>query len=146
MTNNGNFSICTDKSKLDIDYIHGVLSKMYWSENIPKETVQRSINGSFCFAVYDEEKQIGFARVITDCSTFGYLGDVFIDEAYRGRGLGKWLIQTILAHPDLQGLRRWLLATRDAHSLYASVGFTKLTNPERFMQIHQPAIYKATGY
>ncbi|HEX2630349.1 MAG TPA: GNAT family N-acetyltransferase [Chitinophagaceae bacterium] len=142
MITNGNYSISTDKSKLDVDYIHSVLSKMYWSENIPRETVQRCIDGSFCFAVYDGEKQIGFARVITDLTTFGYLADVFIDESYRGKGLGKWLVQTILEHSDMQGFRRWLLATRDAHSLYAGFGFTELKNPERFMQIHNPAIYK----
>lgn len=141
MTNNGNFSIITNKSKFDIDYIHSVLSKMYWSQNVPKETVQRSIDGSFCFAVYDGEKQIGFARVVTDFTTFGYLADVFIDETYRGKGLGKWLVQTIMEHPDLQGFRRWLLATRDAHSLYAGFGFTALTNPDRFMQIHNPNVY-----
>jgi GNAT superfamily N-acetyltransferase len=142
MITNGNYSISTDKSKLDVDYIHSVLSKMYWSENIPRETVQRCIDGSFCFAVYDGEKQIGFARAITDLTTFGYLADVFIDESYRGKGLGKWLVQTILEHSDMQGFRRWLLATRDAHSLYAGFGFTELKNPERFMQIHNPAIYK----
>jgi GNAT superfamily N-acetyltransferase len=141
MTTNGNFTISTDKSKLDIDYIHGFLSTIYWAKNIPKEIVQRSIDGSFCFGVYDGEKQIGFARLVTDYATFGYLGDVFIDESYRGKGLGKWLVQTILDYPELQGLRRWLLATRDAHSLYAGVGFTALTNPERFMHIHKPDIY-----
>src|ERR1700712_302077 len=90
-----------------------------WAENIPVEVVQRSIDGAVCFGVYDEGEQIGFARVITDKATFGYLADVFIDERYRGLGLSKWLMETIMSHPELQGFRNWQLATRDAHTLYA---------------------------
>ena len=137
-----NFSISTDKSKLDIAVIHDFLSRSYWSENIPVETVQKSIEGSMCFGVYDNGRQIGFARMVTDNATFAYLADVFIIEEYRGRGLSKWLVDLILSHPDLQGLRRILLATRDAHKLYKQFGFTLLNNPDRYMQIHNPDIYK----
>ncbi len=144
-----NFSISTDKLKLDLSVIHNFLSHSYWSENIPFETMQKSIEGSMCFGVYDNGnqalpvgRQIGFARMVTDNATFGYLADVFIIEEYRGMGLSKWLMEFILSHPDLQGLRRILLATRDAHSLYKQFGFTPLSNPERFMHIHNPDIYK----
>ena len=144
-----NFSISTDKLKLDLPVIHNFLSHTYWSENISFETVQKSIEGSMCFGVYDNGnqalpagKQVGFARMVTDNATFAYLADVFIIEEYRGRGLSKWLMEFILAHPDLQGLRRILLATKDAHSLYKQFGFMPLNNPERFMHIHNPDIYK----
>jgi N-acetylglutamate synthase-like GNAT family acetyltransferase len=137
-----NFSISIDKSKLDISVIHNFLSGSYWSENIPVETVQKCIEGSMCFGVYDNNRQVGFARMITDNSTFAYLADVFIIEEYRGRGLSKWLVEFILSHPDLQGLRRILLATKDAHNLYKQFGFTPINNPDRFMQIHNPDIYK----
>ena len=135
------FSINTDKSKLDMTYIHGFLSKSYWAENIPLEVVQRSIDGALCFGIY-HDKQIGFARVITDEATFAYLADVFIDEDYRGKGLSKWLMETILSYPSLQGLRRFMLATRDAHGLYRQFGFTELTFVDRWMQIHWPDVYK----
>jgi len=137
-----NYSISTDKSKLDIIMIHDFLSHSYWAENIPVETVQRSIEGSRCFAVFDGEKQIGFARMITDKATFAYLADVFIIEAYRGRGLSKWLMEVIMTYSELQGLRRILLATRDAHELYKQFGFSPLTHTDRWMQIHNPDIYK----
>jgi GNAT superfamily N-acetyltransferase len=137
-----NYSISTDKSKLDIIMIHDFLSHSYWAENIPVETVQRSIEGSLCFAVFDGEKQIGFARMITDKATFAYLADVFIIEAYRGRGLSKWLMEVIMTYSELQGLRRILLATRDAHELYKQFGFSPLTHTDRWMQIHNPDIYK----
>jgi N-acetylglutamate synthase-like GNAT family acetyltransferase len=136
------YSISTDKKKLDIPFIHKFLGESYWAENIPLETVQKSIEGSMCFAVYENNRQIGFARVVTDGATFGYLADVFIDAAYRGRGLSKWLMQTIMEHPDLQGFRSWQLATRDAHGLYAQFGFKILDNPERIMRKVVPDIYK----
>lgn len=128
-----NYFISTDKEKLDIPYIHRFLATSYWAEQIPIETVRKSIEGSGCFGVYEGNRQVGFARVITDKATFGYLADVFIDEAYRGRGLSKWLIEVILSHPDLQGFRRWMLATKDAHGLYAQFGFSPIDNPGRFM-------------
>jgi GNAT superfamily N-acetyltransferase len=136
------YTISTDKEKLDIPYIHSFLSTSYWAEKIPFDVVRRSIEGSMCFGVYDGERQVGFARVITDKATFGYLADVFIDEQYRGRGLSKWLMTTIISHPDLQGLRRFMLATFDAHGLYAQFGFAQLGFPERFMNIHRPNLYK----
>ncbi len=138
----GEFRISTNDTEFDINYIHQFLSNSYWAENIPIETVKRSINGSLSFAVLIGNKQIGFARVITDQSTFAYLADVFIDETYRGKGLSKWLMEVILHHPSLQGLRRFMLATRDAHDLYAKFGFTPIAEPQRLMQIHNPDVYR----
>jgi GNAT superfamily N-acetyltransferase len=140
-----NFSISTDKNKLDLNYIHQFLTESYWAEGIPIEIVQRSVEGAMCFGVYDRENQIGFARVITDKATFGYLADVFIDPNYRGKGLSKWLMETIMNHPDLQGFRSWQLATRDAHGLYEKFGFKPLDNPERIMRKAVLDIYKANG-
>jgi len=140
-----NYSISTDKTKFDIKTIHGFLSHSYWAENIPVETVQRSIEGSLCFGVFDGEKQVGFARMITDKATFAYLADVFIVEAYRGRGLSKWLMEVIMTYSELQGLRRMMLATRDAHDLYKQFGFSPLTHTDRWLQIHNPDIYKKLG-
>ena len=136
------FSISTEKELLDIAYIHGFLSRSYWAEEIPLDVVQRSIQGSLCFGVYHNNRQIGFARVITDEATFAYLCDVFIDENFRGRGLSKWLMETIIAYPGLQGLRRFMLATRDAHGLYRQYGFTELTFTDRWMHKHRPDAYK----
>lgn len=136
------FCITTNKQKIDIDYVHQFLAQSYWAKNIPLSVVQQSVNGSLCFAVIYNEKTVGFARVITDEATFAYLADVFIDEQYRGRGLSKWLVQTILAYPSLQHLRRFMLATRDAHRLYSQFGFQPISHPERWMQIHNPDVYK----
>lgn len=133
-----NFIISTDKNKIDIDYVHDFLSNSYWSPGVPMETVKKAMNGSLCFGVYDSDKQIGYARVVTDTATFAYLADVFIDENYRGKGLGKWLVKVILAHPDLQGLRRIILATKDAHSLYVKFGFVQFATPERWMAFAPP--------
>jgi GNAT superfamily N-acetyltransferase len=138
------FSISTEKDKIDIPYVHRFLSNSYWAENIPLNVVQRSIDGSLCFGVYYQQAQIGFARVITDEATFAYLCDVFIDEAYRGQGLSKWLMETIMAYPSLQGLRRFMLATRDAHGLYRQFGFSELTFTDRWMHIHWPTVYMNT--
>lgn len=142
----GEYSISTDNGRLDIDVIHGYLSgESYWAKGIPVETVKRSIDNSLCFGVYHNNGQVGFARLVTDKATFAYLADVFIVEAHRGRGLSKWLVEVIHAHPDVQGLRRWMLGTRDAHGLYAQFGWTSL--PEellgRFMQRHDPDVYSA---
>jgi GNAT superfamily N-acetyltransferase len=139
-TTQNNFLISTDKSKLQIDAIHDYLSNhSYWAANIPLEIVERSIANSMAFGVYYQEentlKQVGFCRVVSDLSTFAYLGDVFILEEYRGKGLSKFLVETVLKHPDLQGLRRWILATLDAHGLYAQYGFEPLDKPQNFMQI-----------
>ncbi|HZG25164.1 MAG TPA: GNAT family N-acetyltransferase [Chitinophagaceae bacterium] len=140
------FSIDTDKSRLNLPYIHQYLSNSsYWAANVPWDVVERSVKGSLCFGVYHDTLQVGFARVITDFATFGYIADVFIDEAYRGRGLSKWLMEVILAHPELQGFRRLMLATRDAHGLYERFGFTILSFPDRWMQIHYPDRYKTNA-
>ena len=139
-----NFTITDDKSRLDLDVIHGYLTKSYWSPGIPRETVARGIEHAICFGVYDGDAQIGFARVITDQATFGYLADVFILESYRGRGLSKRLMASIMAHPELQGLRRFMLATRDAHGLYRQFGFAEPANPSVLMEIVRPDIYRRT--
>ena len=136
------FQVTTDPARLDIDFIHGYLVRSYWSEGIPREIVERSVANSLCFGVYEADKQVGFARVITDYTTFAYLADVFIIESHRGRGLSKFLMECILSDPRLQGLRRWTLATRDAHALYAQYGFKALAKPDRFMEIHNPDVYK----
>ncbi|MEO6252532.1 MAG: GNAT family N-acetyltransferase [Ferruginibacter sp.] len=132
------FMMSTDKKKLDIHFIQNYLcNESYWAKNIPPATVVTSIEGSLCFGlyVYDNENisQVGFARVITDHATFAYLADVFIIEKFRGNGLSKWMMKEIMDHPELQGLRRWLLATKDAHGLYAKFGFLPLDKPERIM-------------
>jgi GNAT superfamily N-acetyltransferase len=136
------FYISTEKEKMDIDLIHSFLTRSYWAEGISKEIVSRSIEGALCFGVFENEKQIGFARMITDKATFAYLADVFILEEYRGLGLSKWLMEVIMSYPDLQGLRRLMLATRDAHELYKKFGFTSLNNVDRWMHIHYPDVYK----
>ena len=139
----GRFLISTDRSKLDIDVIHSFLARSYWAEGIPRETVMRSIENSLCFGVYDNARQIGFARVISDFATYAYVADVFILEQYRERGLGKELMASIMAHPDLQGLRRWSLGTRDAQGLYAQFGFKPVVNTRSrtVMEIVDPEIY-----
>ena len=135
--------ISTDKTKLDVDYIHQVLSHSYWAKGIPVEVIRKSIEGSLCFGIYDHDNQVGFARVITDKATFAYLADVFVDQGYRHQGIAKTLMRSILAEPELQGLRRFMLATRDAHGLYRQFGFEPLTNPQYMMQIHKPDLYES---
>lgn len=136
------FTISTDPSRLDRETIHEFLAGSYWAKAIPREIVDRSIEGALCFGLYEKVRQIGFARVITDFATFAYLADVFVLESHRGRGLAAWLMESILAHPKLQGLRRWMLVTRDAHPLYRKVGFTALAHPERVMEMTFPGIYE----
>ncbi|MFY9226511.1 MAG: GNAT family N-acetyltransferase [Blastocatellia bacterium] len=138
-----NFLISTDKSKLDLPVIHAFLIDSYWATNIPMEIVKKSVENSLCFGVYDNGKQVGFARVISDYATFAYLADVFILPENRGKGLSKLLMQTIKTHPELQNLRRWMLATRDAHKLYEKFGFVRLTNPDPIMVISNPNIYQS---
>lgn len=137
------FRIDTDKAALDVALIHRVLASSYWSEQIPRSVVERAIEGSLCFGGYLEGRgQIAFGRAVTDGATFAYLADVFVLPEYRGQGYGKRLVAQIMAHPHLQGLRRWLLATRDAHALYAQFGFAPLAAPERMMEIHIPTLYR----
>ena len=138
----GDFVVSSDRTRIDLAMVHAFLTKAYWAEGITREVVRRSIQHSLCFGLYHHDKQIGFARVITDNATFGYLGDVFVLEEYRGRGLGKWLVGVVMAHPQLQGFRRWMLLTRDAHLLYKPVGFKALANPERWMERSDPGIYQ----
>lgn len=136
------FVVTTDPVRLDLHVVHKVLSESYWAKDVPREVVARSVRNSLCFGLFKDKGQVGFARVITDYATFAYLADVFILEPYRGRGLGKFLMECIMQHPMLQGLRRWTLATRDAHGLYAQFGFKPLANPDRFMELHNPDVYK----
>ena len=123
------------KEDMDVPMIHEFLTTSYWAKGIEKPTIERAIANSLCLGLFHNKKQIGFGRAITDRSTFAYLADVFILEEYRGRGLGKWLVDCFLEHEDLQGLRRWLLATLDAHDLYRQKGFVPLQEPQRFMEI-----------
>jgi GNAT superfamily N-acetyltransferase len=128
------YLISTDASMLDLEVVHGYLSRSYWAAGVPEDVVRRSIENSLCFGVYWGEEQAGFARVVTDRATFAYLADVFVLEEHRGQGIGKWLVEVILSHQDLQGLRRWMLATRDAHDLYRRYAFTELARPRIFME------------
>jgi GNAT superfamily N-acetyltransferase len=141
----GSLSISTDPRRLDVDAIHAYLTRSYWAAGIPRHLVEKSLAASLCFGLFDAERQIGLARVVTDRATFAYLCDVYVLEEYRGRGLGKWLMQAVVAHPDLQGLRRFVLLTRDAHGLYAQFGFTPLTTPERYMEIRRSGVYDTPG-
>ena len=135
------FEISTDKSRLDIAYIHDNLSRSYWAEGIPKERVMQAIEGAMCFGIYQGERQVGFARLITDQATFAYLADVFVDENLRCQGLGKMLMQHIMALEFMPQLRRIMLATRDAHGLYAQYGFSPIAIPDRWMEIARPGMY-----
>jgi GNAT superfamily N-acetyltransferase len=135
------YSISCDPDKLDLAMVHGFLSNSYWSLGLPMEVLGRAIEGSLCFGLYHGEAQVGFARVITDKATFAYLCDVFVLDAYRGRGLGHWLMEAVVSHPDLRGLRRFVLVTRDAHGLYEQFGFRPLARPEGYMEWYRPDIY-----
>ena len=136
------FIIDTDKSCLQFDVIQSFLiNDSYWAQSRTPAQTRIAIEHSICFGLYDGAKQIGFARVVSDQATFAYLGDVFVLKKYRGRGLSKWLMETIVAHPDLQGLRRWVLATRDAHGLYERYGFAPLVYPDRWMELTAPDAY-----
>jgi len=137
----GDLAVSTDPSRLDRSLIARFLAGSYWAKGIPQEVVDRSIEGSLCFGLYRGPKQLGFARVITDYATFAYLADVFVVETSRGEGLGVWMMEVIMRHPRLQNLRRWMLATRDAHRLYEKFGWRSLENPERIMEIVDPEIY-----
>ena len=134
--------IDTDREALDLELIHSFLVEVsYWARERTPEQTQTAIEHSICFGVYDGERQVAFARVVSDRATFAYLGDVFVIAEYQGRGIGKMLMEAIVAHPELQGLRRWVLATRDAHTLYEKYGFTPLKHPERWMELAAPNAY-----
>ena len=137
-THKDNFTISTDPARLDIDAICDFLTRAYWAAGRPRERTERAISNSLVFGLYDDGKQIGLARVVSDYAVFAYLCDVFIHEEYRAHGLGKWLIETAMSHPDLQGLRRWTLATRDAHELYRQFGWNDLQSPDKWMEILHP--------
>lgn len=136
------YDISCDPTRLDLDVIHGFLTTSYWSPGIPKATVKRAIDNSICFGVYKDAQQVGFARVITDKTSFAYLADVFVLEPHRGQGLSHQLMKVIQAHPDLQSLRRWLLVTRDMQALYSQHGFTPLAAPGNVMELHRPNVYQ----
>ena len=139
----GEFLISTDPARFDLDVIHNFLTNSYWAKGVPRETVARSIEHALCFGVYDGSgAQVAFARVMSDFATVAYIGDVFVLESHRGQGLGKWMMQSIVQHPALQGLRRWILTTRDAHGLYSQVGFTPVKFPERYMELQDPHVYE----
>ena len=135
------YEITNDVARLDVAAIHAFLSRSYWSPGVPKVIVERAIANSLCFGVLQGAEQVGFGRVVTDRATFAYLADVYILEAHRGEGLSRRLMEAVIAHPDLQGLRRMLLATKDAHALYAGYGFKSLAAPDRMMEILRPNVY-----
>ena len=139
-----NLIVTTDPGRQDVDAIHAFLTHAYWCEGIPRETVERAVKHSLCFGLFDDAAQVGLARVVTDSATFAYLCDVYVLESHRGHGLGKWLVECVMAHPQLQGLRRFNLATRDAHQLYARFGFQPLREPATQLERHKPDIYKTT--
>ena len=140
---NGEFEISTDPERVDRDATHAFLTNdSYWAAGVPRDVFDRSIEGSLVFGIYRGQEQVGFARVVSDRATFAWIGDVFVRDELRGHGLGKWLMQTIVTHPELQGLRRWMLATRDAHGLYKQSGFTELPDPTLFMTRHDPDVYR----
>jgi GNAT superfamily N-acetyltransferase len=142
---NGEFLVSTNRELLDLDVIHGFLTACYWSEGIAREVVARSMEHSLCFGVYAGDQQVGFARAITDFATYAYVADVFVLESSRGHGLGKWLMECIMQHPELQGLRRWNLVTRDAHGLYEKLGFGPPKKPQNYMELHRPDVYQRTA-
>ncbi len=135
------FTISTDPARLDREVIHRFLASSYWAPQVPRAIVDRSIENSMVFGLYEGERQVGFARVITDRATFAYVADVFVLESHRGRGLALWLMETIRAHPELQDLRRWTLFTKDAHGLYRKVGFRDIEDPLCCMEIVERGIY-----
>jgi GNAT superfamily N-acetyltransferase len=140
----GEFVVSTDRSRLDLDMVHGYLASSYWAAGMPRALLERSIENSLIFGIYTPTRQVGFARVISDLATYAYLSDVFVLEEYRGRGLSKWLIECILAHPDLQGLRRFALFTRDARGLYERYGFGPSRSTSVYLERWTPNVYGAS--
>lgn len=138
----GKMEITCDMAHVDTELVTEFLTSSYWAKGISREIVERSLRGSICFSLLDDGRQVGFARVVSDRATFAFLADVFILPDYRGRGLARWLLESVVSHPELQGLRRWMLGTADAHGLYEKFGFEPLKRPEIFMERHDPEIYQ----
>ena len=136
------YLMSTDPKKLDPEAVHAFLTAAHWSPGIPLSLVKKALTNSLCFGLYHRGKQVGLSRVVTDYSTYAYLCDVYVLEAHRGKGLGHWMVECVMTHPELQNLRRFTLATRDAHGIYAAFGFTALTAPERMMERHDPGVYQ----
>jgi GNAT superfamily N-acetyltransferase len=136
------FTLSFDPEALDLDVIHGFLTESYWSPGIPRDTVARAVAGSLCVGAYDAGRQVGFARLVTDRATFAWLADVFVLPEARGQGIARAMVQALMDHPEMQGLRRWLLATLDAHGVYAALGWTPLAHGERFLERHDPDVYR----
>jgi GNAT superfamily N-acetyltransferase len=136
------YEISTDVRRLDVDLIHEFLRSSYWAKDIPRKVVERSIQHSLCFGAFLDDRQVGFGRVVTDFATFAYIADVFVVPEHRGKGVSKLILRAMLDHPRLQGLRRLLLATKDAHGLYTQFGFEPLAHPEHLMTIHNPNVYR----
>ena len=136
------YLISTDPAKLDPVAVHAFLTTAYWSPGIPLAVVKKALENSLCFGLYHQGKQVGLVRVVTDHATYGYLCDVYVLEAHRGKGLGHWMVECVMSHPELQDLRRFTLATKDAHGVYAAFGFTPLTAPERMMERFDPKVYE----
>ena len=142
----GTLRLSTLADEMDVDAVHAYLSgESYWARGVPRAVVARAIQHSLCIGVFDGAAQVAFARAVTDRATYAYLADVYVLEAYRGRGVGKWMMETLVAHPDLQGLRRWSLMTKDAHGLYTQFGFRPLSHPERSMERTSPGVYTRSG-
>ena len=141
----GEYSVSTDPQRLELAVVHGFLSNSYWSQGLPLDVLKRAIAGSLCFGLYQGNTQVGFARVITDKATFAYLCDVFVLDSHRGKGLGRWIMEAVSSHPELQGLRRFVLVTRDAHGLYEKFGFRPLARPAGYMELHRPDVYSIRG-
>ncbi len=135
------YTISTDQARLDVDAVYAFISQSYWATNVPRDVVERSLRNALCFGLYRDEAQLGLVRVITDYATIAYVGDVYVLPEHRGRRLSKWMMECVLAHPELQHLRRWILITRDAHGLYRQFGFRELKRPEGFMELHNPDVY-----
>ena len=135
--NNNGFTISTDQSKLNIDLVHGFLVNSYWARGVPRELVEKSIRNSATFGLFNKDQQVGFARVVSDFTTFAYLADVFVIDEVRGQGLGKWLVQEIFNDPRFSAVRRWHLITDDAHDLYGKFGFNRLAHPEQHMELRR---------
>jgi len=136
------YKVSTDPKLLQMNVVHDFLRQMYWSKDVTDELVQRAVDGSLCFGLYLDERQIGLARVVTDKATFAYMADAFVLEEFQGKGLGQWLLGCVVAHPDLEGLRRFLVLTPNAHDLYHKYGFQPLAHPEQMLEIFNPDIYR----